>query len=204
METVVSRGTRHLDLGCGNSLRNPYARDNLYGVDIQQALSTSGIEIRRANVAVEPIPFPDNYFDSVSAYDFLEHVPRILAKDNGTRFPFIELMNEIWRVMIPGGRFYALTPVFPHAAAFKDPTHVNILTRHSHAYFTRPELLARMYGFTGDFTVIRVLPARSREFEYEPTAAPSIMRRLRLLVRKLRSKNSHMVWEFEANKTVPS
>lgn len=199
--TTPPRRTRHLDIGCGTRPRNPYGRDEVHGVDIREATTASGAQIRRANLAVEPIPFPDGHFDSVSAYDFLEHVPRVLpAVGGGTRFPFIELMNEVWRVLVPGGRFYAYTPMYPHPAVFQDPTHVNVLTRQSHVYFTRPELLARMYGFVGDFEVVRMLPAKAGEFEYEPTGEPGLMRRYRLRRRERRKENSHFVWEFAALK----
>lgn len=174
----------------------------VHGVDIREATSAAGAEIRRANLAVEPIPFPDHHFDSVSAYDFLEHVPRVLpSSSGGTRFPFVELMNEVWRVLMPAGRFYGYTPMYPHPSAFQDPTHVNILTRNSHIYFTQPELLARMYGFIGEFRVVRLLPAKAGEFEYEPTAEPDFMRRYRLRRRERRHENSHFVWEFEAVKS---
>jgi SAM-dependent methyltransferase len=192
--------TRHLDLGCGATPRNPYRRDELHGVDI--APPADRPEIRRGNLALDPIPFPDGHFDSVSAYDFLEHVPRLLprADGRGTRLPFIELMNEVWRVLRPDGLFYASTPMYPHPAAFQDPTHVNVLTRESHRYFTRPEHLARMYGWTGDFSVVRLLPVRGGEHEYEPTAAPGWRQRLRLARRERRGENSHVVWELRAHK----
>ncbi|MDP3612241.1 MAG: methyltransferase domain-containing protein, partial [Rubrivivax sp.] len=113
--------TRHLDLGCGPVPRNPYRREELFGVDL--SVSTDGGPIRRANLVMQPIPFADHSFNSVSAYDFLEHVPRVMptADGRGTRFPFIELMNEIWRVLKPGGLLYAVTPVYPHPAVFQDP-----------------------------------------------------------------------------------
>jgi SAM-dependent methyltransferase len=192
--------TQHLDIGCGAKPRNPYRRDTLFGIDI--APPADRPEIRRGNLALEPIPFEDNRFDSVSAYDFLEHVPRVLATADGraTRFPFIELMNEVWRVLKPEGLFYAYTPMYPHPAAFQDPTHVNVLTRESHRYFTRPEHMARMYGFRGDFSVVRLLPAKAGEFDYEPTEPPDLMRRYRLARRERRQENSHFVWEFKAHK----
>ena len=31
---------------------------------------------RLANLSIDPIPHPDSSFDSISAFDFLEHVPR--------------------------------------------------------------------------------------------------------------------------------
>jgi SAM-dependent methyltransferase len=192
---------RHCDLGCGTKPRNPYHCEQLFGVDIRSHQEDS-VDVRQANLVMAPIPYPDNFFHSVSAYDFLEHVPRVLpgSQAGTTRFPFVELMNEIWRVLVPGGRLYACTPAYPHAAAFQDPTHVNIITNETHQYFTQPTLLARMYGFTGDFAVLRVLPAKGGEFDYEPVAAPDFMRRYRLRRRARRGENSHLVWEFEARK----
>ncbi len=192
--------TRHLDLGCGDKPRNPYQRDELHGIDIFPRHEPGKYEIRKANLALEAIPYPDAYFDSVSAYDFLEHVPRVLmtADASSTRFPFIELMNEIWRVLKPGGLLYASTPLYPHAAVFQDPTHVNFLTIESHIYFTQPKLLARMYGFAGDFSVKRVMPLSPR-FDYEPQNA-SWTHTLRKWNRARRNANSHVLWEFIANK----
>ena len=191
---------RHLDLGCGAKPRNPYRRTTLYGVDIAPSQASAPAEIRQANLSLVPIPFDDGYFQSVSAYDFLEHVPRILpcVGGHGTRFPFIELMNEIWRVLAPGGLFYAQTPAYPHATAFQDPTHVNILTDESHTYFTQPQLMARMYGFTGTFALVRSVRNR-QEFEYEPPN-PNWMRRIRLRQRVRRGAASHLIWEFQAVK----
>ncbi|KPN19918.1 hypothetical protein AO715_08210 [Xanthomonas sp. Mitacek01] len=115
-------------------------------------------EHRVANLVVAPIPYPDDSFGSVSAYDFIEHVPRIFPDGRGgTTFPFINLMNEVWRVLAHDGRLYALTPAFPHTDAFVDPTHVNIITDDSHTYFCGASPDGRMYGFHGHFEVVRVV-----------------------------------------------
>ena len=192
--------SRHLDLGCGDKPRNPYHAEKVYGVDIAPRAHESSAEVRAADLFRDPIPFDSDYFDSVSAYDFLEHIPRTAITATSTRFPFVEAMNEIWRVLRPGGRFYASTPAFPHAAAFQDPTHVNILTRQTHIYFTRPQLLGRMYGFRGDFECLRVLPARGGEFEYQPAPATGWFEAMRERRRDRRNKNSHLIWEFSAIK----
>jgi hypothetical protein len=86
----------------------------------------------------------------------------------------------------------------PHPAAFQDPTHVNFITRQTHLYFAQPELMARMYGFKGDFAVVRVLPVRPEQ-DYEPMAL-SLVQRLRRWHRERRGACSHLVWEFKANK----
>ena len=192
---------RHLDLGCGARPRNPYQRKHLYGVDFQASAPGAQVEIAAANLSIAPIPFPTGHFGSVSAYDFLEHVPRILPTTDGlgTRFPFIELMDEIWRVLSPGGLLYAVTPAYPHPTAFQDPTHVNVLTDETHHYFTQPRLLGRMYGFHGTFELVRQVRVRPRP-DYEP-ANPGWYQGLRRWRLGLQGHASHLVWELRAVKS---
>jgi SAM-dependent methyltransferase len=195
--------TRHLDLGCGAVPRNPYGRDELCGVDLSGAPG-SGL-IRRANLVTQRIPFDDDSFESVSAYDFLEHVPRVFptADGAGTRFPFIELMNDIWRVLKHDGLLYAVTPVYPSKAAFLDPTHVNIMTADTHTYFTRPQRAAAMYGFTGDFTVQRVQLTRPDQHRAYIEPPRGWVERLQLAHRIRRGACGHVIWEFRAVKPSP-
>ena len=196
--------TQHLDLGCGPVPRNPYQRDELFGVDLSGAVE--GGKIRRANLVTQPIPFASDSFESVSAYDFLEHVPRVMLTPDGlgTRFPFIELMNEVWRVLKPGGMLYAVTPVYPGKAAFQDPTHVNIMTVDTHTYFTRPQNMAAMYGFKGDFEARRVQLTRPNPKQAFIPPPSGWWQRLRLAHRIRRGACGHMIWEFEAVKASPT
>lgn len=198
--------TRHLDLGCGGFPRNPYGQAELYGIDTMPSPDTGKAIIRQANLTVEPIPFPDSHFDSISAYDFIEHVPRIFptADFKGTRAPFIELMNEIWRTLKPGGLFYASTPIFPNAAAFQDPTHVNIITMDTHTYFTRPIMFAKHYGFTGDFELVRTKRYKrsdkvAEQNDYEPLKR-SLAQEVQYRLDRHKNRLTHIVWEFRAIK----
>ena len=71
------------------------------------------------------------------------------------RFCFVELMNEIYRVLKPGGTFLSFTPAFPAAAAWRDPTHVNIITEETFPlYFDDQNRLASVYGFNGYFQIM--------------------------------------------------
>jgi len=134
--------TISLDLGCGETIRNPY-----------QATQVIGLDIEDADLAIEPIPYANEYFDYVTAYDFLEHIPRLLYVPQ-RRYPFVELMSEIFRVMKVGGKFLSSTPAFPHSAAFQDPTHVNIITPDTFfEYFDDQKTWAKQYGFKGAFHV---------------------------------------------------
>ncbi|MEW6719770.1 MAG: class I SAM-dependent methyltransferase [Thermodesulfobacteriota bacterium] len=193
--------TRHLDIGCGNLARNPYRRDRVYGLDIMETVESPRFhEYAQANLAVDRIPFEDGFFDSVSAYDFLEHVPRTLylPERKTMRFPFVELMNEIWRVLGNGGLLYASTPCYPYQETFVDPTHVNFITVESHIYFTRPALMGAMYGFSGCFDAVRVKMHRPR-YDFEPEIL-TFRQKIKKAGDVLKRRNTHMLWEFRAVK----
>ena len=142
--------SKSLDLGCGKNIRNPFNCESLYGLDIRERPEEN---IKTCDLTIEPIPFEDNFFDCVSAFDFIEHIPRIIYAPN-RRFPFIELMSEIYRVLKMGGVFLSVTPAFTQEAAWRDPTHVNIITENTFPlYFDDVNCWGRDYGFRGAFHI---------------------------------------------------
>lgn len=142
--------TKSLDLGCGLAPKNPFNADEVFGIDVRDDLEAN---IKRADLVIEPIPFEDDLFEYVTAHDFLEHVPRVVYVPH-RRNAFIELMNEVYRVLKTGGLFLSLTPAYPHPEAFQDPTHVNIITDKTFiAYFDNVNRWAAGYGFNGAFHI---------------------------------------------------
>ena len=198
MQNSINR--KSLDLGCNDSPRNPYNFEELYGIDLNPIQSDHFI-YTQANLALEPIPFGDNLFDCVSAFDFIEHIPRqLLSLDTGrSRLPLIELMNEIWRVLKPGGIFYAATPFYPSPAAFQDPTHVNFITSDTHNYFCGTSPYAKIYGFTGRFEILRAEPVL---FKTTFTAERTVAKYLYQLQKRVFNPRrlSHFLWELKAVK----
>ncbi len=142
--------TTSLDLGCGDEPRNHFKADIAYGVDLKMRWP----EVVQADLVIEDIPFPSRTFEYVTAFDFLEHIPRIVYLGKTRRLPFVCLMSEIWRVLKPKGLFFSSTPAYPHPAAFQDPTHVNIITPDTFGeYFDDTKTWARRYGFVGQFHI---------------------------------------------------
>lgn len=151
----------HVDLGSGNNPRNPFKASKLLVADFHNLVdSANAMNFVKCDIT-QGLPFSDSSIDSFSAYDVLEHIPRwervgSVDGPNKIVFPFINLMNEIYRSLKPGGLFYAVTPAFPSPASFQDPTHINFITTQTKDYFTGPLPLAQIlgYGFEGSFNVI--------------------------------------------------
>jgi SAM-dependent methyltransferase len=197
----MSNAKSHLDLGCGANPRNPFNAEFLFGIDIMKRVDDAGLKnftYVSANVVLEPIPFPDNTFDSISAYDFLEHVPRILYVNGKTIFPFVDIMSEIHRTLKPGGVLYALTPVYPKSSVFVDPTHVNFVTKNSYKYFSHPHNWATMYGFKGSFYPIKNKIVKFSVQEYNKGYLKKQF--LKLVSTVFPFTKQHILWILEAKK----
>jgi len=90
------------------------------------------------------LPYSDNSVDIVRAYDFLEHI-----QNDKT----IAVMDEIWRVLKPGGIFESLTPdAEVGQGAFQDPTHVSFWVENKWTYFS-DEAHRNLYGIRANFTI---------------------------------------------------
>ena len=147
--------TKSLDLGCGKKPRNPFSADFLYGIDFNEDVKNN---ILKSDLSRENIPFDDNMFNYCTAFDFIEHIPRIIDIDGSNYFAFIELINEIYRILKPDGLFLHVTPAYPSKEVFQDPTHVNFITEDTFPnYFCAPNNWASElgYGFKGDFDLIK-------------------------------------------------
>lgn len=161
--TLRGLGTTHLDLGCGLAPKNPFCCDYVTGLDVipeelvlDRFAGATGFDYVHSNL-LSGLPFPDDTFSSVSAFDVVEHVPRYHVDESGqVSNPFISLMNEVYRILTPGGVFLAVTPAYPSGAAFQDPTHVNFITKRTIGYFAGEQAFARElgYGFTGRYRLL--------------------------------------------------
>lgn len=110
------QGKRILDVGCGRKkFPGAVGLDHmpLPGVDVVSDLN-------------QPLPFADASFDAVYSDQVLEHIPNVLL-----------LIEEIHRVLLPGGIMVAHVPYFRSSWAAVDPTHVRQYTLNSLDYFVK-------------------------------------------------------------------
>lgn len=116
-------GTVALDVGCGGR-KLPGA----VGMDI---LKLPPVDVVYSFNDV-PWPFPDNYFDLVFLNHALEHVGDV-----------IKTMEEVHRVLKPGGRVVIQVPYFRCVDAYNDPTHTHFFTAHTLDYFIKESGLSK-------------------------------------------------------------
>lgn len=110
---------RKIDLGCGNNKGEGYIGVDKYPyhcVDVVRDIDLHGL------------PFDDSSVDEVYTSHFLEHCQDLVF-----------VMNEIHRVLRPGGRVTIIVPNIKHPGAFRDPTHVRFFNEESFLYFTKHE-----------------------------------------------------------------
>jgi SAM-dependent methyltransferase len=130
-----------IDLGSGPFPKNPFHADRVFGIDLCLA-----DRVINSDLILDQIPLKDSSANFVTAFNFVEHIPRCLIINGKTCFSFIRLMNEVHRVLVPGGIFYSHTPAYPSLEAVTDPTHVNFITELTfQQYFCGNAPNAKMY-----------------------------------------------------------
>lgn len=185
----------HLDFGCGTTPRNPFNADEVTCVDINPISSIENLIVISPGSA---LPFEDDSFTSVSAYDVLEHLPRF----HDGRNIFIFYMNEMCRVLKPGGKAVFVFPSFPHREAFSDPTHLNYITSDTVNYFTATPGGPYYEGINSTYKIIRNQKLRRFRYwvdnaELYPKQPPKDLRRRISLAKRsvLRFfQPSHRIW----------
>lgn len=145
-----SKQTLSLDIGSGPDPKNPFQANMVYGADLRENLEKNVIY---TDLSISKLPFENESFDYVTAYDVLEHITRVSSVEGFNKFPFIELMNEVFRVLKPNGIFFNIQPCFPFKEAFQDPTHVNIMSEDTMECYFCELAWARIYGFVGVFSM---------------------------------------------------
>ncbi|MCK9544490.1 MAG: class I SAM-dependent methyltransferase [Novosphingobium sp.] len=93
--------------------------------------------------SITSLPFDDNSVDYIRAYDVLEHIPA--GKDA------VKAIEEIYRVLVPGGIFESSTPDCEFGmAAFQDPFHISFWCENTWKYFSDP-ISRELYGIKAFF-----------------------------------------------------
>jgi SAM-dependent methyltransferase len=149
--TKALTDTATLDLGAGTAERHPGA------VRLDRARSVDPHVV--ADLDRGGLPFRAGVFQTVAAYDVVEHVADLVA-----------LVSEVHRVLRPGGLFLVTTPHFSSANAYTDPTHRRALALRSFDHFADDNSLA--YSSRPRFEI------RTANLIFRPGLVGRLMRRV--------------------------
>ena len=113
-------------LGCGNQRAKKISAPGLIEAE------WDGLVTLDVDPKVEPdvvwdlnnpdeMPFDDEYFSEIHAYDVLEHVGR-----QGDYKDFFRQWREYWRILKPEGLFVGSVPAWDSVWAWGDPGHTRV------------------------------------------------------------------------------
>ena len=106
-----------------------------------------------------PLPFPDDYFDEIHAYDVIEHC----TGQQGDPVPFLAFFTEIHRILKPAGVFCAIVPYDLSAGAWGDISHKRVINEVTLSFLSQSEYEKQVGNspmsdfrdiYKADFTVV--------------------------------------------------
>lgn len=117
---------RELLIGCGNRRSKdlhyadtPNEYQNLTTLDISPSAKPDVVW----DLNVLPLPFEDNSFDEIGAFEVLEHVGK-----QGDYKAFFALFEELHRILKPNGYLVGSCPAWDQVWAWSDPGHTRIIS----------------------------------------------------------------------------
>lgn len=121
-----------LNLGCGDRVITDQSAVN---VDIRKL---QGVDVVH-DLNVFPWPWEDDQFDKCQAEDVLEHLEDV-----------VQVVDEIWRLLEPGGLLWIRGPHFLGRNAWADPTHKRAFNVFSFDYVDPNLPLGQSLGYLSD------------------------------------------------------
>lgn len=92
------------------------------------------------DLTVLPLPFADDTFDEIHAYEVLEHT----GQQGDWRFFFAQF-TEFWRILKPGGHLLGSSPAMTSRWAWGEPGHTRIVSHELLTFLSQAEY-ARQVG----------------------------------------------------------
>ena len=124
---IKANGGIKLDLGCGFNRQKGFV-----GIDKRRV---DGVDIVH-DLEQVPYPLPNECCVTILASHIMEHLdPR----------RFIDIMDELWRLMKPHGQLLISTPYAGTPGFWQDPTHIHGYNEATWTYFDPSQPLYQVY-----------------------------------------------------------
>ncbi len=113
-----------VNLACGQT-----KQEGWIGVDIAKC---PGVDVVH-DLNKFPWPFKSDSVDEVLVSHYVEHIPLDTPKGDG----LILFMNELHRILKPGGKATILAPYYSSMRCWQDPTHRRAISEATFLYFNQ-------------------------------------------------------------------
>lgn len=156
---------KELLMGCGSrTTKDLYVNDKK---DFENVVRCDINADHKPDMVVDlrkhPLPFQNEEFDEIHAYDVLEH----LAQQGDYEFFFRE-WSEYYRILKPGGHFFGSCPSWNGSWAFGDPSHTRVISRETLVFLSQEQYRQQVgktkmsdfrYLYKADFVPVRLQDA---------------------------------------------
>lgn len=131
--------SRVLLLGCGSTRDRRIEVAGRASFDGQELVTLDYNDDHKPDVVwdlenKEPLPFEDDSFDEIHAYEVLEHIGQ-----QGDWVTFFRQFSDYWRVLKPNGVFAASVPDWRTEWAWGDPSHRRVITNGTLVFLDQTE-----------------------------------------------------------------
>mgnify|MGYP003423107988 CR=1 FL=1 len=129
---------KRLNFGCGNDIRYGYINlDNFNG---------PGVDVIH-DVENFPYPFKDDDFDEIILINVLEHLSNP-----------VKVLEELHRIVKPGGQVVIRVPYYNARDMYTDPTHKSFFSQYSFDYFdpSKKHCQERPYYSSARFKILDI------------------------------------------------
>jgi len=121
-----------------------------------------GAEVRHSPMEA-PWPLEDQSVFYIRCLRFLQHIPHACL--HHPRDPFIEIMEECWRVLLPEGKVWITVPYAETQAAWGDPTNRRVFVPETFKILNRTE--RRMRNIPDDYTTCNFIVSHGFTWDEE-------------------------------------
>ena len=106
-----------LDIACGQNKQQGYV-----GIDLSPNVGAELVH----DLEQYPWPVEDDLVEEAFCSHYVEHVSDLCA-----------FMNELYRILMPGGKVTIITPYYTSMRAWQDPTHKRAISEATYLYFNK-------------------------------------------------------------------
>jgi SAM-dependent methyltransferase len=130
-------------IGAGQNKKKKLMAEPMSGADWKELVTLDFNAEHNPDVVHDltklPLPFADNTFDEIHAYEVLEHT----GQQGDFKF-FFDQWSDFWRILKPDGFFFGTSPAPTSAWVWGDPGHTRTVAKEHFVFLSQIEYKIRL------------------------------------------------------------